>query len=274
MRTLVFLFFSLSVYLQEVVPPLPVSKNKFIVISHRGNHVHVPENTVAAVTEAIRAGADYVEIDLRTTKDGFLVLSHDATVGRMTDGKGNVKDLTLAEIKGLRIVGPALDGTRDSVLYCIPEFAAVLAACKGKINIYLDFKDADVAESWRQIRAAGMEKSVVVYLNKESQYGDWRRVAPAMPLMSSVPRGVKTAEQLEHFLATTRLEVLDNVYDSTLLPLVRAKGVAVWLDVEGPGESDSLWRATIVGKGIQGVQTDHPDALIGWLKDIGLPRSL
>ena len=148
--------------------PLPLSKNKFIVIAHRGNHVNVPENTVASVTEAIKSGADYAEIDLRTTKDGYLVLCHDASVDRMTDGKGNIKDLTLQEIKKLKITAA------NGMVYRIPEFREVLAACQGRINIYLDFKDADAAESYRQLKAAGMEKKVVVYLNKVPQYKDWR----------------------------------------------------------------------------------------------------
>jgi len=207
-----------------------------------------------------------VEIDLRTTKDGFLVLSHDATVDRTTDGTGNVKDLTLAGIKQLKIDAPGLDGVPNASEYHIPEFKDVLQACKGKINIYLDFKDADAGETYRQLVAAGMEKNVVVYLNKVPQYADWRKVAPAMPLMSSIPREVKMPEQLESFLSKARLEVLDNIYDTTLLPVVRAKGISVWLDVEGPNENEALWRLTME-KGIQGMQTDHPEALIGWMKE-------
>src|SRR4051794_26964468 len=80
---------------QDLLSPLPLVKNGFVVISHRGNHVSVPENTLASLEAAIASGADYAEIDLRTTKDGFLVLSHDASVDRMTDGKGNVKDFRL-----------------------------------------------------------------------------------------------------------------------------------------------------------------------------------
>jgi len=247
------------------ISPLPVTKNKFVVISHRGNHVDVPENTVASVMAAIKSGADYAEIDLRTTKDGYLVLSHDATVDRMTDGKGNVKDLTLEEIKKLRIVAPGLSGKAlDGVVYRMPEFKEVLAVCQQRINIYLDFKDADAAESYRQIKAAGMEKNVVVYLNKVPQYKDWRTVAPQMPLMSSVPGSIKTAAQLEQFLGQVRIEALDNVYDSSLLPVVRAHGIAVWLDVEGRDENEAIWRQAM-GKGVQGVQTDHPDALITFL---------
>ena len=100
---LAFLQLSSIVLAQPTATPLPAVKNGFVVISHRGNHVNVPENTLAAVEEAIRAGADYTEMDLRTTKDSFLVLSHDATVDRMTNGMGRVKDLTLEEIEKLTV---------------------------------------------------------------------------------------------------------------------------------------------------------------------------
>ena len=57
-----------------------------------------PENSVATIQEAIQLGADYVELDLRTTKDGFLILSHNETVDSKSNGVGKVSDLTLAEI--------------------------------------------------------------------------------------------------------------------------------------------------------------------------------
>jgi len=122
---------------------LPESKNKLVVIAHRGNHVDVPENTIASFKEAIKAGADYVEMDLRTSKDGHLVVVHDATVDRTTNGKGKVSDMSLADLQALKV----LNGSNKP--HRIPEFSEVLKACKGRINIYLDFKEADVAETWK-----------------------------------------------------------------------------------------------------------------------------
>lgn len=60
---------------------------------------------MAAIDAAINAGADYVEVDLRTTKDGHLVLRHDEKIDRTTNGKGLVKNLTLAEIAKFTTVG-------------------------------------------------------------------------------------------------------------------------------------------------------------------------
>ncbi|MBS1667477.1 MAG: alpha/beta hydrolase fold domain-containing protein [Bacteroidetes bacterium] len=261
--TCVFSTSFIQVKAQRTHAALPKSKHGFIVIAHRGNHVNVPENTLAAVQEAIKAGADYVEIDLRTTKDGFLVLSHDATVDRMTNGKGEVKDLILDEIKKLQVINP--NKRTDQKIYHIPEFKDILNACKNQINIYLDFKDADPMEAYKQIKEAGMEKQIVVYLNKTSDYSKWKNAAPDMPLMTSLPEQISTAEQLAYLLGQVQLEVLDNIRDSAMLAMANKKGVAVWLDVQSANEDKSNWEQAL-GLGVQGMQTDHPEALVAYLK--------
>lgn len=246
--------FAMNTYAQT----LPATRNKFIVVAHRGNHVNVPENTVAAIEETIRCGADYAELDLRTTKDGQLVLMHNATVDKMTNGKGNVADLTLAEIKQLQV------RSTDGKVYRVPTFAEALQACKGRLNIYLDFKAADVPETWKQLQAAGMEKQVIVYLNEKAQYQAWRSTAPEVPLMASVPDGISTPEQLESFLEKVRIAVSDNITQPEMIAVARKYHVAIWLDVQTPTEGPSDWQAAM-SRGIQGVQTDHPEALINYL---------
>lgn len=69
--------------------------------AHRGAMSTHPENTIPAFEEALRLGAQMIEFDVQLTKDGALVLMHDATVDRTTNGKGKVADLTLAELKAL-----------------------------------------------------------------------------------------------------------------------------------------------------------------------------
>src|SRR6202041_577186 len=71
------------------------------VISHRGEHLHHPENTIPAFQAAIDAGADYFEADVRTTSDGKLVLMHDNKVDRTTGATGLVKDMTFDQIRAL-----------------------------------------------------------------------------------------------------------------------------------------------------------------------------
>ena len=75
--------------------------NDVLVSGHRGDRVHGLENTMTAFRLAVEAGVDMVETDVRMTADGQLILMHDETVDRTTDGTGYVKDLTLAQIKNL-----------------------------------------------------------------------------------------------------------------------------------------------------------------------------
>ncbi|TLV00048.1 glycerophosphodiester phosphodiesterase family protein [Dyadobacter luticola] len=240
--------------------PLPKSKNKIVVIAHRGNHVNVPENTLASYKEAINCGADYVEVDLRTTKDGHLVVLHDATVDRTTNGSGKIAAMTFEEVEKLQVFN------KNKRPHHIPEFREVLALCKDKINIYLDFKDADVAETLKQIKAAGMEHQVVVYLNKESQYKEWKDADPKMPLMTSLPKEVTNKEHLQAFLEKLHVQVLDNVADPELVKAAEAHGIAVWLDVQSPSEGPASWKATLQ-KGVHGLQSDKPAELRAFLKE-------
>ncbi|MFT3946183.1 MAG: glycerophosphodiester phosphodiesterase family protein [Agriterribacter sp.] len=260
----------LNIFAQDQHAALPKTKYNLVVIAHRGDHVKVPENTIASIKEAIKSGADYVEIDLRTTKDGYLVLQHDASVDRMTDGKGNVNDLTLAEIQALKVSDKNKPAKKT---YRVPTFAEVLKACKGKINIYLDFKDADVTETYKQIQAAGMENHVAVYLNSISQYKKWRSAAPGMPLITSVIDGVTNKDQLSFFLSQGSIEALDNIDDTAMIATANDNGVAVWMDVESDDENAEIWH-TALSKGIQGIQTDHPAALVKYLDEKGLRNGL
>ncbi len=248
---------------------LPAAKNKVIVIAHRGDHVEVPENTLAAYEKAIEHGADFIETDLRTTKDGELVIMHDASVDRMTNGKGKVKDLAYEEIKKLRVINKNKTGSQE---YPIPTFKDVLNTCRGKIGIYLDFKDADPDKVYAMIKEAGMEKNVIVYLNKEEQYFQWKKAAPQMPLMSSPPENAKDIKAFQQFLNKWDVSILDGSleeYNEEMLKTARLNNVAVWLDVQSGDEGPAKWNSAIQ-KGIKGLQTDHPEKLIQYLKENNL----
>jgi glycerophosphoryl diester phosphodiesterase len=88
-------------------------------VAHRGYSYVAPENTLPALAAAGRAGADYVEFDVRTTADGVPVVIHDRTVDRTTDGSGHVWDLTVDEVRGLDAgswFSPAYAGARVPLL--------------------------------------------------------------------------------------------------------------------------------------------------------------
>lgn len=75
--------------------------NKPLVLAHRGEKIHAPENTLAAFEMAASHGADGVEFDVKLSSDGQVVVIHDQTVDRTTNGKGKVKDLPLAQLREL-----------------------------------------------------------------------------------------------------------------------------------------------------------------------------
>ena len=71
------------------------------IAAHRGAALLAPENTLPSFIKAVELGADMIEIDVRTTVDGELVIIHNSTVDGVTDGTGRVEDLTLSQVKAL-----------------------------------------------------------------------------------------------------------------------------------------------------------------------------
>ena len=113
--------------------------------AHRGDVKHAPENTVPAMREAVRRGAHQIEFDLQLSKDGRLIVLHDATVDRTTNGTGRAAGLTFTELRALDAggwFGPAFAGTR------IPTFREVLAVIPHPILCNVHLKNAPgVAEA-------------------------------------------------------------------------------------------------------------------------------
>lgn len=115
-------------------------KRKVSLVAHRGAASAAPENTLAAIRKALDSPADYVEIDLHQTIDGELVLMHDASVNRTTNGKGAIADLTLAQIKDLD-AGFWFDSTFQNER--VPTLEEVLKLVKGKKKLLIEIKKAD-----------------------------------------------------------------------------------------------------------------------------------
>src|SRR4051812_44761402 len=133
---------------------------RVVAIAHRGEHLIHPENTIPAFEEAIRLGADFIEVDVRTTADGKLVLSHDGKVDRRTNGKGEVSKMTFDEIRALDAgikSGPKFAGTK------VPTFDEALELARGKIGIYVDVKQASARDLVTHIDGYGMTEHVVIY---------------------------------------------------------------------------------------------------------------
>ena len=122
-------------------------------IAHRGASAYAPENTFAAFDLALAMAADGLETDLRLTADGCVVLMHDETVDRTTDGKGKLANLTLAQVRALDAgswFSPEFAGER------VPTLVEFLAAFGGCVPLVLEVKDAGCVElALREVLARG-----------------------------------------------------------------------------------------------------------------------
>ena len=119
---------------------VPYWKGKFpvMVVAHRGFSGAAPENTLAAFRKAIEAGSDMIELDVHLSKDGKIVVIHDETLERTTNGQGKVADHTLQEIKKLDAgswFNPQFAGER------IPALREVLALAQGKVPVNIEIKN-------------------------------------------------------------------------------------------------------------------------------------
>ncbi len=237
--------------------PRPPRHGGVYVVAHRGAHQGIPENSLAAYQKAIDLGADFVEIDVRTTKDGKFVSIHNGTINAYVKGQvGNVHEMTLAELKALDIgerIGPEWKGTR------IPSLDEILALCHGKIGIYLDLKDGPVDSLAAIIRQRGMQRDVIWYASVE-QLKELRRVCPDCIPMPD-PHGER---QLDYVIRAVRPTVIASTFDDlspSFLQTSHAASAIVIADESDPGD----WQRALEW-GLDGIQTDHPAKLIEWLK--------
>jgi glycerophosphoryl diester phosphodiesterase len=216
------------------------------VIAHRGASGSFPENTVLAFEQAVQAGADALEMDIRTTADGIPVVMHDRTVDRTTDGTGHVRQLTVAALREL----DAGHGER------IPLLTEVLERFE-HVPLLLDIKDRDAGHVVREaIEGAAAERRVGVgsfHLRPLIPFGR----GPIAVAASRVETGVfwaisRVLAGWKPILASMfsvpeysgRLHVVDRRF-------VRAAGrsgrpVHVWT-VDDPADARRLWTAGVCG---------------------------
>jgi glycerophosphoryl diester phosphodiesterase len=111
--------------------------NNFLFIGHRGTRRSFDENTIPAFKKAIEYGANYIEFDVRKTRDKKLVILHDSNLSRTTNGSGLLKDYKYQEIKAFKTTIH-----QNS----IPSLLEVLNKFKGKINFMIELKEEDLIE--------------------------------------------------------------------------------------------------------------------------------
>ncbi|WP_447978590.1 glycerophosphodiester phosphodiesterase [Candidatus Nitrospira bockiana] len=149
-------------------------------VGHRGAAGHVLENTLGSIEKAIELGVDYVEVDIRRTRDGALVVMHDPTLDRTTTGRGAVAATTWEHIKGVR--------TKDG--QHVPVLAEVLDRCNGRVGLMLELKAKGIAADVVNAVAASRFSGPLLYAS--FHHPDLVRVkglAPGAGIMPLISRG-------------------------------------------------------------------------------------
>lgn len=166
----------------------------WINIAHRGASGYAPENTMAAFEKAFEMGADMLELDVQLSKDGQVVVIHDSTVERTTNGQGKVGDLTLEELQKLDAGSWYHTEFKGEI---IPTLAEVLEHYGGRIGLLIEIKSPSHHPGIEKKIAECIEKSMVSS-NSSGRYKDMVIVQSADTdsllqfhrLMPDIPLGV------------------------------------------------------------------------------------
>lgn len=267
---------------------------QMLVVAHRGCHnpaprhgwrSSTPENSLAGLERCIALGVDVAEGDVRRTRDGYLVMMHDDTVDRTTDGQGKVADLTLAQIRALRL--RENEGGADVALtdQKIPTLDEMLASAKGRILLNLDVQDGLYAETIAAVRHAVQQDGVIVKQPASTGSPILADVPPFddVPFMPILVAGPDMAAVATRQLSGRRKPVafelarLTPAALSELAIIANRAGRRLWVnslwegfvrgvggDVDALRDPDAVWGRMRDG-GISAIQTDEPEALLRYL---------
>lgn len=150
------------------------------VVVHRGANFLAPENTLPSARAALKYGAEWIELDVRKSKDGVLYNLHDETLDRTTDGHGPIHLVTSSEIERLDAgswFGPAFRGLK------VPRIETMLDSLKGKANMFFDVKKGTpVADLVKLVRAKGFEKNSFFWFADAKMVPEFVKLAPEMKI--------------------------------------------------------------------------------------------
>lgn len=220
----------------------------FLTIAHRGDPLVLPENTIASVRSAVDKGANTVEFDLRLTKDGVVVLSHDATLGRVFDLPVPVTDLTLAE---LRARAPQ-----------VPTFSELLAEFDA-ITLLVDLKsDEVIAPAIELLRKHdALDRAILVAARATGGIEALVRLRAAEPDVTIGLDWTAAEPPAQELLDTLRPQYFGprwTVAEASGVPAMRERGYKVWV---GPLVAESDLSAAL-DYGVDGIVSDDISALL------------
>ncbi|WP_349426999.1 glycerophosphodiester phosphodiesterase family protein [Microbacterium sp. LWS13-1.2] len=234
------------------------------IASHRGGAATAPENTLPAITAALAAGFDYVEVDVALTADRHPVLMHDKTVDRTTDGHGRLSSLALAEVLALDAgswFDPAYAGTPVPTL---AEFLDALVAADGRAIVELKggWDAAAVDAAVAEVAARGLERRVVIAsfdARTLALAATESEVLSRLLILKHLPSDVVSAvaESGARGVVVSRKAVLARPGIVDELHAAGARVVVYTLN------NDTQWDA-VTALGVDGIVTDDPHTLSEW----------
>lgn len=218
-------------------------------IGHRGAAGRVLENTLASVEYALAFGVEFIEVDLRLTRDQEIVVLHDETVDRTTDGSGAVADLTLMQLKRFK--------TRNGET--IPTLAGLLAFVGGRAGLVLELKVTGMAEAAAmRVHESGFRRPVIYASFLHDEVFHVRSMRPEAPTMALLKKGeippiIFAARNL---LSHVGLPIESLTKDR--VEALHAIGLSVFVfTVNEPHQIE--WAAS---QRVDGIISDYPDRLV------------
>lgn len=262
-----------------------------VVISHRGDWRNYPENSIPAIESIIRMGVDMMELDVKMTKDSVLVLMHDKTVNRMTNGKGLVSDYTYDSLSTLRM-RRAHNVVTDTIK--VPTLREALLCCKDRILVNVDHAYPyynEIVELTEELGVTGQVlmkgKSNIDKVNEDMSKHENNLLY--MPIIDiNKPKGQALfAEYQTRGVVPMAYEVcwqvpgeeIDNCVETIL-----KSGAKLWVNTFWPSvcggfgnDDDAALEAAdpadvygqYVEMGATMIQTDRPELLLEYLRSIG-----
>jgi glycerophosphoryl diester phosphodiesterase len=244
---------------------LTADSDQVLVVAHRGDWRHAPENSIQAIRNCIDMGVDMVEIDVRMTRDSQLVILHDETLDRTTTGKGFVSDWTLDSLKTLYLK----NGVNHPTHHRIPTLEEAMLACKGKIMVNLDKCYAYFDKAHAVLKQTGtldhvLMKGKVPLGQVQAKFGPYLEEVLFMPIVDlHDPGAARIIAEYQEQLQPVAFELIFEDESPALLQEfknIRKKGARIWVN--------TLWESLNAGYEDDRAVND-PEAVYGWLIDKG-----
>lgn len=234
----------------------------FVNYAHRGASHYAPENTLSAFYLGLRQGANGIETDIRYSKDGQLILFHDATLDRVTNETGNVRDYRLNELSEMLILGDKSKNFIPDRITTPSEFLHLF----GHLNITfaLEFKDYGVErETLRVVNKYGVKDKCIFTSFSFDSIQNMRSIDPDVRIGWLTDRCDDNA--IKDLLSINGNQLC--LKASSITPDVIRKCLSKGLSIRAWGIKDEEVMKNVVDSGIDGGMTvNFPDKLTQYLK--------